>query len=57
MELNEMTMQDVEARLSAIEGEIEAATEVDAVNALAEEKRSLLDRQAELKDLASRDRA
>ena len=54
MELKEMTLQDVEARLSAIEGEIEAATEVDAVNALAEEKRSLLDRQAELKDLAER---
>ena len=54
MELKEMTLQDVEARLSAIDGEIEAATEVDAVNALAEEKRSLLDRQAELKDLAER---
>ena len=57
MELKEMTLQDVEARLSAIEGEIEAATEVDAVNALAEEKRSLLDRQAELKDLAERKEA
>ena len=54
MELNEMTMQDVEARLSAIESEIEAATEVDAVNTLAEEKRNLLDRQAELRDLAER---
>ena len=54
MELKEMTLQDVEARLSAIESEIEAATEVDAVNALAEEKRRLLDRQAELKDLAER---
>ena len=54
MELNEMTMQDVEARLSAIESEIEAANEVEAVNTLAEEKRNLLDRKAELKDLAER---
>ena len=54
MELNEMTLQDVEARLSAVESEIEAATEVEAVNTLAEEKRNLLDRQAELKELAQR---
>ena len=54
MELKDMTLQDVEARLSAIEGEIEAAEEVEAVNTLADEKRSLLDRQAELKDLAER---
>lgn len=54
MELKEMNLQDVEARLSAIEGEIESATEVDAVNALAEEKRGLIERQKELKDLAMR---
>ncbi len=54
MNLEDMTLQDVEARLSAIDGEIEGATEVDAVNALAEEKRSLIERQALLKDLAER---
>lgn len=54
MELKEMTLQDVEARLAAVESEIEAATEVEAVNTLAEEKRNLLDRQAELKDFAQR---
>lgn len=54
MELKDMTLQDVEARLSAVESEIEAATEVEAVNTLAEEKRNLLDRQAELKELAQR---
>ena len=54
MELNEMTLQDVEARLAAIDGEIEGATEVEAVNTLAEEKRSLVDRQKVLKDLAER---
>lgn len=54
MELNEMTLQDVEARLQEVASEIEAATEVEAVNTLAEEKRNLLDRQAELKDLAQR---
>jgi HK97 family phage major capsid protein len=54
MELNEMTLQDVEARLQAVNDEIEAATEVEAVNTLTEEKRSLVERQAELKDLAQR---
>jgi len=54
MELNEMTLQDVEARLSAIDGEIEGATEVEAVNALAEEKRNLIERQKTLADLAQR---
>ena len=54
MEMNEMTLQDVEARLAAIEGEIDAATEVEAVDKLAEEKRSLLDRQKTLKNLAER---
>ena len=54
MELNEMTLQDVEARLSAIDGEIESATEVEAVNALAEEKRNLIERQKTLADLAQR---
>ena len=54
MELNEMTLQDVEARLAAIDGEIEGATEVEAVNTLAEEKRNLVERQKTLKDLAER---
>ena len=54
MELNEMNMQDVEARLAAVAEEIEAAGEVETVNALADEKRSLLARQAELKDLEER---
>lgn len=54
MELNEMTLQDVEARLAAIDSEIDGATEIEAVDTLAEEKRSLITRQAELKDLAER---
>ena len=54
MEIKEMTLQDVEARLQAVNDEIEAATEVEAVNTLTEEKRSLVERQAELKDLAQR---
>ena len=54
MELKEMTLQDVEARLASIDGEIEGATEVEAVNTLAEEKRGLVERQKELKDLAER---
>jgi HK97 family phage major capsid protein len=54
MELSEMNLQDVEARLAAIDGEIEAASEVETVNTLADEKRSLIERQAELKDLEER---
>lgn len=54
MELKEMTLQDVEARLAAVAEEIEAAEEVETVNTLADEKRSLLERQAELKDLEER---
>lgn len=54
MELTNMTLEEVEARLSAIGPEIDAATEVEAVNALAEEKRGLVERQKELKDLAER---
>ena len=54
MELKEMTLQDVEARLAAIDGGIEAAGEVETVNTLADEKRSLIERQAELKDLEER---
>jgi HK97 family phage major capsid protein len=54
MEIKEMTLQDVEERLTAIEGEIEAASEVETVNTLADEKRNLIERQAELKDLAQR---
>lgn len=54
MELKEMNLADVEARLAEVATEIENATEVETVNNLAEEKRSLLDRQAELKDLAER---
>ena len=54
MELKEMNLQDVEARLAAVAEEIEAAEEVETVNTLADEKRSLLERQAELKDLEER---
>lgn len=54
MELSNMTLEEVEARLSAVAEEIEAATEVEVVNTLADEKRSLVERQKELADLAER---
>lgn len=54
MDFTNMTLKEIEARLSAVAEEIEAATEVDAVNALAEEKRCLIERQKELADLAER---
>ncbi len=56
MELKDMTLNDVNERLAVIDGEIDAAPEIDTVNALAEEKRSLIQRKAELEDLEERQR-
>ena len=54
MELKDMTLTDVNERLSVIDGEIESAADVESVNALAEEKRGLISRKAELEDLEER---
>lgn len=54
MEIKDMTLQDVEARLSEIDAEINGAESQEVLNTLEEEMRSLRDRQAELKDLAER---
>lgn len=56
MDINNMTLKEIEERLAAIDGEIEAATDVETVNALAEEKRSLLESEhtKQLQDLEQR---
>ena len=54
MELKEMTLQDVEARLSEMEGIVETSENVEEVNSLAEEKRALLERKIELEALETR---
>lgn len=54
MDLKDMNLEQVESRLAEVASEIEAATEVEEVEKLAEEKRALLDKQSALKDLAER---
>ena len=56
MELKDMTLTDVNERLAAIDGEIEGANDVESVNKLADEKRELISRKAELEDLEERRR-
>lgn len=54
MELSEMTLMDVEERLSALEIEVREMTEVADVEKATEEKKALLERKAELKDIEER---
>lgn len=54
MELSEMNMADVVARLAELDAEVREATDIEVVNKAAEEKRSLLVRKAELEDLETR---
>lgn len=54
MELSEMTLLDVEERLAALDVEVREMTEVEDVEKATEEKRSLLERKAELVDLEER---
>lgn len=54
MTLDEMNLQQVEERLAALDEEVRSFTEVDKVEAATEEKKALLERKAELKDLEAR---
>lgn len=54
MDINEMNLIEVEERLSQLEEEVRSMTEVEAVENATEEKRSLLERKAELKDIEER---
>lgn len=54
MNLDEMNLQQVEERLAALDVEVREATEAEAVERAAEEKKGLLTRKAELVDLEQR---
>ena len=54
MNLDEMNLQQVEERLAALDVEVREATEAEAVEKAAEEKKGLLERKAELQDLEQR---
>ena len=54
MNLDEMNLQQVEERLAALDVEVREATEAEAVEKAAEEKKGLLERKAELVDLEQR---
>ena len=57
MELNDMTMEQIEARLSELDASVEAMTEEADVNAAIEEKRQLLERKKELEEIQQRTEA
>lgn len=57
MEFKDMTLADVEQRMSELDVEVRGMTEVADIEKATEEKRSLLERQAELKDLETRKQA
>lgn len=54
MDINEMNLMEVEERLAALETEVREMTEVADVEKATEEKRSLLERKAELMDAEER---
>ena len=54
MNLDDMNLQQVEERLAALDVEVREATEAEAVEKAAEEKKGLLERKAELVDLEQR---
>jgi len=54
MEINEMNLIEVEERLNALETEVREMTDVEAVEKATEEKRQLLERKTELKNLEER---
>lgn len=54
MEINEMNLAEVVERIAALDEEVRSATEVEAVERAAEEKKALLERKAELEKLEAR---
>jgi HK97 family phage major capsid protein len=54
MKLDDMNLQQVNERLAALDVEVREAKTVEAVEAAAEEKKSLLERKKELEDLERR---
>lgn len=54
MNMNEMTLQQVEERLIALDVEVRESADISAIEAATEEKKQLLTRKAELVDLEQR---
>ena len=54
MELKDMTLEDVEARISELDSMVETSEDVEAINKATEERKALNERKAELKDLEDR---
>lgn len=54
MELKDMTLKEVEARISELDSMVETSEDVEAINNATEERKALNERKAELKDLEER---
>ena len=54
MKLDEMTMEQIEARIEELEVDVDAMEDVSEIDAAIEEKRSLLERKAELEEIQQR---
>lgn len=54
MELKDMTLEEVEARISELDSMVETAEDAEAISKATEERKALNERKAELKDLAER---
>lgn len=54
MELKDMTLEEVEARISELDSMVETSEDVEAINNATEERKALNERKAELKDLEER---
>jgi len=54
MELKDMTLEDVEARISELDSMVETSEDVEAINNAREEIKALNERKGELKDLEER---
>ena len=54
MNIDEMNLEQITARLAELDDEVRAATDVEAVNKAADEKKELLTRKAELEALEQR---
>lgn len=54
MDVNNMSLSEIELRLSALASEVEAMTEVSDIESATEEKRALLARKAELAEIEQR---
>lgn len=54
MELKDMTLEEVEARISELDSMVETSEDAEAINKATEERKALNERKAELKDLEER---